>query len=52
MERILSCIKSINLLVLDITDSKYASDQDIIELAAGSPNLKKVNLSWCNNVNC
>lgn len=52
MERILQCIRSPFLLTLDITDSKFASDQDLINLAQGSPNLKHVNISWCNNINC
>lgn len=52
MERILNCIQSPNLLVLDICDSRYASDADLIALAKGSPNLKSINISWCNNINC
>ena len=52
MERILNCIRSPHLLILDITDSRYASDSDLINLAEGSPNLKNVNISWCNNINC
>ena len=52
MERVLHCIGSPHLLTLDITDSRYATDADLISLAEGSPNLKNINISWCNNINC
>lgn len=34
--------------ILDITDSKYTNDDDLMMMVSVSPNLVEVNLSWCN----
>ena len=50
LTRVINSFKAPSLLVLDITDSKYFNDDDLVTLCKNSPNLKGLNLSWCNNL--
>ena len=50
MNRIVKALGSIDLLHLNITDSKLVDDSDIMYMSERSPNLRHINISWCNNL--
>ena len=52
MSRVVNSFKSPSLICFDITDSRYFDDNDLILLSNNSPNLRKVNVSWCNSLSC
>lgn len=47
---IFKTISSKYLTFLDITDSRFVNDEDMYVIAKECPNLKHINLSWCNSI--
>jgi hypothetical protein len=50
MESIVSRIASVNLENLDLTEAVHLGDPQVLSLSELAPNLRFLNISWCNEV--